>query len=85
MFALQYVSPSIRYPPEWINDPKAENPKIEQVFIPLHETWNGIEELVNIHKITKHIGVYNFNVQLLSLFESKEFSGVLSNERYIIY
>ena len=66
MFALQYVSPSIRYPPEWIHDPKAENPKIEQVFIPLHETWNGMEELVNIHKITKHIGVCNLNVQLLS-------------------
>ena len=35
MFALQYVSPSIRYPPEWIHDPKPENPKIEQVSMVL--------------------------------------------------
>jgi diketogulonate reductase-like aldo/keto reductase len=60
--ALKYVPIETRYPPEWIYDPMCDNPKIEQVFVPMSETWKEMENLQNIG-LTKNIGVCNFNVQ----------------------
>ena len=62
--AQKYVDFNERYPPEWIHDPKAENPKIERINVPYLETWRAMEQL-KIKGLTKHIGCCNINVQML--------------------
>lgn len=42
------------------------SPRIElDMNAPLHLTWKGMENLINQSKLTRYIGVCNFNVQLL--------------------
>lgn len=64
--SLKFVPFETRYPPEWIFDPSSASPGLELDFqAPMHMTWKGMEELVEIHQLTRFIGVCNFNVQHL--------------------
>jgi D-xylose reductase len=53
-----------RYPPEWIYDPDARNPRIEFDPVPIQETWEAMEE-VKKAGLARHIGISNFNTALI--------------------
>jgi hypothetical protein len=59
----KFVPFETRYPPEWIHDPTAENPKIELAPVPYAQTWAGMESLVD-EGLVKNIGVANLVVGL---------------------
>ena len=59
--AQPFVAFDDRYPPEWITDPSAENPKMELAPVPLFETWQAMEALVE-KGLTKEIGVCNLSL-----------------------
>ena len=62
--SLKYVPFEDRYPPEWVFDPQAENPRMEPVHVPISETWAGMEDLVR-EGLVKNIGICNFGVSLI--------------------
>ncbi|PQO44900.1 aldo/keto reductase [Blastopirellula marina] len=62
--ALKFVPFEERYPPEWVYDPKAEHPGMIAESIPIRETWEAMERLVEA-SLAKNIGVCNFNVALI--------------------
>lgn len=63
--AQPFVDFDTRYPPEWITNPDAENPRMELAPVPLFETWQGMESLVE-KGLCKEIGVCNYNSGLLN-------------------
>ncbi|MEW4487211.1 aldo/keto reductase [Thalassoglobus sp. JC818] len=63
--SLRYVPIEERYPPGWVFDPDQQNPKMEFASVPILETWQAMEELVD-EGLIKNIGVCNFNTGLLA-------------------
>ncbi|MBD3674931.1 MAG: aldo/keto reductase [Planctomycetaceae bacterium] len=62
--ALKYVPIETRYPPGWFFDPEASDPKMHPIKVPIRETWEAMQELVQ-EGLVKNIGVCNFNVSLI--------------------
>lgn len=62
--ALEYVPIETRYPPGWIADPDSEEPKMHPIKVPLHDTWNAMQQLVR-DGLVKNIGICNFGVSLI--------------------
>jgi len=56
--ALKFVPFETRYPPEWVHDPAAPEPKMELTSVPMSVTWAAMECLVRAG-LTSHIGVCN--------------------------
>lgn len=84
---LKFVPFEVRYPPEWIHDPTAPNPRIEMdEQAPTHLTWKSMEELVD-QGLARRIGVCNFNVQhlmdLLSYARIRPFSNQIELHPYL--
>jgi D-xylose reductase len=62
--ALLYVPFDERYPPGWLFDPMSPRPRGEPARVPISETWQAMEQLVEAG-LVRHIGVSNFNTALL--------------------
>ena len=62
--ALKYVSFETRYPPEWIHDPAANEPRMEPIAVPLADTWRAMEDLVSAG-LVRRIGLCNCSVALI--------------------
>lgn len=62
--ALTYVPPETRYPPGWFFDPDAPHPGMRAARVPLADTWQAMEDLVDAG-LVRHVGVCNYGVSLL--------------------
>ena len=58
--SLKFVPFETRYPPEWVHDPDAPEPRMELEKVPFCETWKGMEALQR-RGLAKNIGVCNMN------------------------
>jgi len=62
--ALQFVPFEKRYPAGWFADPNESNPKMVPDSVPIRETWQAMEELLDSGKV-RSIGVSNFGTSLI--------------------
>ena len=63
--AQPFVPFETRYPPEWINNPDADNPSMQLAPVPLMETWQAMEALAD-EGLATEIGICNYNTGLLN-------------------
>jgi len=63
--AQPFVPFEQRYPPEWLFEPESENASMLTAPVPLYETWQAMEALVE-DGLVKEIGVCNYNAGLLN-------------------
>jgi D-xylose reductase len=61
---LKYVDPSVRYPPEWLHDPRAPSPRMEPARVPLAATWGAMLAAQDAG-LARAVGVCNFSTALL--------------------
>ncbi|MDP3073632.1 MAG: aldo/keto reductase [Opitutaceae bacterium] len=62
--ALAFVPFDVRYPPEWLHDPKAARPAMQPIKVPYADTWGAMEELQRAG-LVQRIGVCNLNISAL--------------------
>jgi D-xylose reductase len=62
--ALEFVPFEKRYPPGWLFNPDDPQQGMRAIPIPLAETWQGMEDLVQAG-LVRNIGVCNYNCALL--------------------
>lgn len=62
--SLQYVPMETRYPAGWFVDPKDSQPRMVPDAVPIRETWQAMEELVDAG-LVRSIGISNFGVSLI--------------------
>ncbi len=62
--ALQHVPIETRYPAGWFADPNAAQPRMIPDSVPIRETWQAMEELVDAG-LVRSIGISNFGVSLI--------------------
>ena len=56
--AQRFVPFEKRYPPGWFFDPNTANPVVEEARVPLHETWQAMEQLAK-SGLVRNIGICN--------------------------
>lgn len=62
--ALEHVPHERRYPPGWVHRPDDPKPRMVPARVPLAETWQAMEDLVQAG-LVRRIGVCNYNTALL--------------------
>ncbi|MEQ1826024.1 MAG: aldo/keto reductase [Pirellula sp.] len=62
--ALQYVPMEVRYPAGWFADPNAQSPRMIPDSVPIRETWQAMEDLVDAG-LVRSVGVSNFGTSLI--------------------
>ena len=67
--ALEFVPFDLRYPPGWFADPSNPKGGMHAVPVPLAETWQAMEKLVQAG-LVRNIGVCNYGVSLLRDLQS---------------
>lgn len=62
--SLKFVPFEKRYPPEWIYDPESRDARMVEDLVPMRETWEAMQELVE-EGLVRNIGLCNVGVSML--------------------